>query len=283
MNRTIATGLATLTLALGAWSSQAEAQGTAGHSGVRDRAHMFSADAVKKADTALEALRGQTRWQVVIETVDSLDGKTAQQAALENAKELKVHGLYVLIAKKEHKVELEPSDSARKVFSVESRRGIVDAFTTAFKAKEFDKGLLDAVALIRKDAGATAEVKPAPTPPSAPQVKKAVLPPITLKPTPPPPTLPKPPAVPAVPAAQIEAGNGGSIMTLVIVGVVVLFLVWVVSRIFRRPVAMQQPPSNAMMGAGYGPRPAPGQPVGNPPQPGYAPQPGYGPPPPGDG
>ena len=121
MNRTIATGLAALTLLLGLGSFGARAQ-TAGHAGVRDHAHMFSPEAVKKADTALEALRGQTRWQVVVETVDSLDGKTARQAATDNIKELKVHGLYVLIAKKEHHVELEPSDSGRgRSFRPESR------------------------------------------------------------------------------------------------------------------------------------------------------------------
>ena len=75
MYRTIATGLAALTLVFGLGSSVPST--TAGHSGVRDHAHMFSAEAIKKADTALGKLRGQTRWQVVVETVDSLEGKTA--------------------------------------------------------------------------------------------------------------------------------------------------------------------------------------------------------------
>ena len=50
-------------------------------------------------------------------------------------------------------------------------------------------------------------------------------------------------------------------MRLVIVGAVVVFLLWIVARMFRRPAIIQQPPSNTMMGGGgggnYGPRPTP--------------------------
>ena len=77
---------------------------------------MFSPEAVKKADAQLENLRSLKHWQVIIETVESISGgRTIDQAVLENAKELQVHGLYVLIDKKDKKLRVEPSNTARKV------------------------------------------------------------------------------------------------------------------------------------------------------------------------
>ena len=53
--------------------------------GVRDHAKLFSPEAARKADEALQALRRDHRWQVVIETVDSLDGASARERAVARA------------------------------------------------------------------------------------------------------------------------------------------------------------------------------------------------------
>ena len=121
-------------------------------SGVRDRAGMFSADAVKTADREIEAIRRESHWQVAIETVPSLEGKPIAAVAVENARSLNIHGLYVLIAKAEHKVYVEPSPSAEKVFTKAKIKAIVDAIEGPFRSKDFDKGLLNAAAEIRKGA-----------------------------------------------------------------------------------------------------------------------------------
>ena len=116
---------------------------------VRDHAKLFSAGAVEKADESLLAVARETRWRVVIETVESLDGKGAAERAVANAKALDLHGLYVLIAKKEHKIAVEPSHSAEPTFPKAKDAELRDTLVADFKAKHFDQGLLDLVAKIR--------------------------------------------------------------------------------------------------------------------------------------
>ena len=81
--------------------------------GVRDNARMFSAGAVRTADQALSAILRDQRLQVVIETVDSLKGRPIDGLAVAHARELQVRGLYILIAKRDRKLWVEPSKSAR--------------------------------------------------------------------------------------------------------------------------------------------------------------------------
>ena len=235
---------------------------------------MFSAEAVKKADTALENLRGQTKWQVVIETVDSLDGRDIDKVKIENAKELNIHGVYILINKEKHGIRVVPSESAQKVFSKEADKAVYQALVDAFKARDYDKGLLGAVALLRKDAGLTPDLKTVAEPPPAPDTtQKAVA------------AIPPPKGKIEEPPPAEVATSGGGVMILVIVGLGILFVLFMISRIFRRPQVMQQGyPPNAMMGGGSAPRPNPGPNPGYP-QPGYGPQTGYGygPPPPRQG
>ncbi|MFO0960398.1 MAG: TPM domain-containing protein [Isosphaeraceae bacterium] len=123
--------------------------------GVRDRANLFSKGAISEAHDRLKKVYDQTKMQVAIETVDSLDGKTAQALATSNAKALKVHGLYVLLAKKEHKIAAEPSDQTRNVFTSARCEAIVKAFADGLRADKADEGLSNAVAAIIRDTGAS--------------------------------------------------------------------------------------------------------------------------------
>ena len=70
---------------------------------------MFGAEAVREADRAIDELHRKHRWEVVVQTIDSLEGKDIKDRALEEARALKVHGLLVLIAKRDHKVWIEPA------------------------------------------------------------------------------------------------------------------------------------------------------------------------------
>ncbi|GAC1469632.1 MAG: hypothetical protein NVSMB9_13630 [Isosphaeraceae bacterium] len=277
--------------------------------GVRDQAKMFSAGAVQKADETLEAIRGRTKWGVLIETVDSLGGKSPHDAAIANARKLQVHGLYVLIAKNDRKLYAEPSKSATKTFTPEKIRAIDDAITSAFKAKDFDKGLLDAVEAIRHDTegslsenDATSRKTKIEAPLASASLPKA--------------STPRPPAAPAAPSpapspspVPIPVENvkkeGSVLPFLLMVGGGLLLGLWLISKVFRRPQPQQQPyPPNAMAGSGGGYAPGPGYAPGagagypaSPPAgqpgvpPGYAPRPGpaqapgygYAPPPPGYG
>ncbi len=67
---------------------------------------------------------------------------------------MKIHGLYILIAKKERTLWAEPSDSARPVFTKARIQSLTGELEKAFKAKDFDGGLLAAVDEIRKNGAA---------------------------------------------------------------------------------------------------------------------------------
>ncbi|MDR3637062.1 MAG: TPM domain-containing protein [Isosphaeraceae bacterium] len=263
--------------------------------GVRDSAKMFSADAVKKANESLAALRRKSRWQVVVETVDSLKGQTPAERAIANGKAMNVHGLSIVISKGDHRLTVEPSDSARKTFTKAKTEAIAETIERDFKAKEYDKGLLDAVAAIESDVASnvvatSTPALPASAAPPAPPLKPVA----AAKPVEPPSAIPPTVIAQPVPAAD---GNGTSKLPMIVIAVVgVLFLFWIVSMARRRrepvppPQGWQQPPQPQPGYAPQGPRPGPpgylppGPPApGYAPGPGYGPAPGYGPPPPQHG
>jgi hypothetical protein len=255
---------------------------------VRDRAGMFSKKAVAEADRFLRDIERDSGWQVIIETVPSLDGKPIEQRALANAKALKVHGLYILISKDDHKLWVEPSRSAEEVFTKPKVHSLVRRMEAAFHARDFDEGLSRAVGEIRDD------IKRAPslTDPDVvkePVPEKAAGPPPFLKPV-------------VVPPEETKSGppigsgkSTPSLRGLLFVCGGVLVALWLIGKLFRGKarnagdVASMNPgapiPSTPPM-PGPGPvRPAgpqqaprPGPPPGYGGQPGYGPAPGSGPP-----
>jgi uncharacterized membrane protein YgcG len=251
--------------------------------GVRDSAGLFSAEALAKADEALDALRQKTHLGAAVETVESLKGRAPAEAASAGARNLQVHGLYVLISKTDKKVYAEPSLSTKSAFSHERIKAVDDAISSAFKAGEFDRGLNDAVAAIQKaaEAAPATAVASAPPPP-----KPAVVPTPVTKPA----AAPAPHAENPTPAPPAE--DFGWVLPVLLLGggglLALLVGLWFLKKLFGGSSTPQQQP-------GYGPGyPAAGQapPAGYAPRPGYAPQPpapppgyGYGPqaPPPGYG
>lgn len=112
---------------------------------IRDSAGIFSENAVRQAKTDLDRLEQATKVTTLIETVDSLNGKTIANASLERARASGINGIYILISKGEHKLEARDS---KKFLGEPGRRSIVDAFTTGFKAGNFDDGLTQGVQAI---------------------------------------------------------------------------------------------------------------------------------------
>jgi uncharacterized membrane protein YgcG len=233
--------------------------------GVRDHARMFSPEAVREADEALEAIRRKTPWGVVIETVETLGGKPLREAAVDNARAAQVHGLYVLIAKKEHKIYAEPSESAAKVFTREKVRKLEDVVSADFKEKAFDKGLRDAVVALRDDVAETPSAAASNPRPLAPARQAA----------------PAGAGVPG-PPSPVDPGvlkpAGWSTPMILLGGGALLVALWLIFRRPRSPQPESQPqplPPHATGGGGSAPQPAPGTGYSPPPQPGVAP--GYGP------
>jgi uncharacterized membrane protein YgcG len=261
--------------------------------GVRDHAKMFSSDAIRKADDSLRAIRKSSRMSVVIETVDSLNGKPAKDVAKEHASAMNLHGLYILISKGDRHNEILPSRSAENVFTKQRVAELNNALSAGFRARDFDRGLLSAVDEIRKDAGPTSAVADKPSS-LMPEPTRTSVPPVAVV-TPEPKraaesnkeslpapvrTVPLPPAPGNAPQEAPEEKKAMSFLPVLIVGGLgVLFLIWLVSKAFkgsRQPVGppqtnWQNPPGGPQSYAPQPPRPVP-------PQGGYGPGPGYGPP-----
>ncbi len=149
--------------------------------GVRDGAKMFSSSAVIKADELLLKLHHDANSQVLIQTVDSLEGQNLNLRAENLARSSNLRGLLILIAKKEQKLYLLASKSAESVFTKDKRAAIQKTIEIGFRAKEFDKALIEAAEqardIVRPMANqpkptatvATAPKDVVPTPPSPPE------------------------------------------------------------------------------------------------------------------
>jgi glc operon protein GlcG len=117
-------------------------------SDVRDTAGFFSTEAIYEARRELRRRESETGASVVVETIDSLEGDPAEAAAMNRARRSGIRGLFVLIARKEHKIEVLASREYRDVLTDARREKILTAFTEAFRRKDLDEGLKRGVAAI---------------------------------------------------------------------------------------------------------------------------------------
>jgi uncharacterized membrane protein YeaQ/YmgE (transglycosylase-associated protein family) len=144
---------------------------------VRDRAEMFSTEAVKKAEAQLTRLERATRVPVVIETIDKVPGldRNASSAekheainalAVRRDNALKDEGIYFLISKDDR---LNSSILVRERFATllpeAKRERIGREFLEGFKKHDFDGGLMRGVQAIEQAlAGASVGHKAAQAP-----------------------------------------------------------------------------------------------------------------------
>ncbi len=147
MNRIIPSLLAVCALALAVPPASVRAEGA----GVRNGAKLFSTTAVAAAERTLRAIEAEApgKWQIRVETVETLDGKPAPEAAAALAEKYGLKGIVVLVAQKEKHVQIAPSKSAEAEFPKSEDARIIGALTKAFKEKDYDRGLRDAVAEIK--------------------------------------------------------------------------------------------------------------------------------------
>ena len=108
---------------------------------IRDDAGLFSADAVRQAQSRLDKLEQDTKVPVTIETIDSLDGRNIDDVLPEHAKKNRAKGLYVLIAKKEAKIEVESHREYSKALTKARNQEVRNAFIEEFKKRDFNAGL----------------------------------------------------------------------------------------------------------------------------------------------
>jgi len=128
--------------------------GPAAASSIRDDAGLFTPDAVRDAEAKLSQIERETGVTTTIETIESLEGRSPDSVAEEHARRSDTQGIYVLIPKKEHKVEVLSSPFYAKAIGRTQRLEVRDAFVKSFRKNDFDAGLKDAVETIGPVAAA---------------------------------------------------------------------------------------------------------------------------------
>ncbi len=118
-------------------------------SDLKDKAGLFSPDAVRKAQSELDRIEVEFNVPVTLETVTTLDGEPIREVATRHAKAAEAHGLYFVIAKKEHNIFGEPSRGYQKYFSRDRIAAIDKSFTADFREGNYDAGLDKGLAKIR--------------------------------------------------------------------------------------------------------------------------------------
>ncbi len=138
--------------------------------GVTDKVGMFSPEAIVAADEELLSLNHDTSWQVVVETVGSLGGRTALELAEAEAQAAGIQGVFVLIARDDRKLAILPIGPAQQVFTKEKVADLVETLSADLKAGKADQGLKDVSAGLRK-IGAPNGNKPSTALGEAPKAK----------------------------------------------------------------------------------------------------------------
>jgi glc operon protein GlcG len=117
---------------------------------IRDRAGLFGADEIATAKRELERVARQSGASIVIETVDSLEGEPADRFAVNLARRSGIRGIFILVARKEHKLEVLGSGRSRDILTDAHRREIIEGFSQGFRRNDANDGLRRGVAELAK-------------------------------------------------------------------------------------------------------------------------------------
>jgi len=240
-----------------AWGAVAE---------VKDTAHFFSSDAIAKATKVLAEIQKKYHQDVLIETLPTLPADKAEafskmsdrqkavfwkSLAEEHYKAAKLQGIYALICKSPGHVHIVVGEeTAKRDFHSNDRIHLTDLLISAFEAKDFDRGLIDAVEFVDNRIGENVSEasRPAEALPQGIQKGVDIIGPTVQK---------------IGPAVQGASGMG---WLLILIIVVVGF--WILRAIFRGIFHM--------LGGGGPRRYPPGPGGGGYAGPGYGGGPGYG-------
>jgi uncharacterized protein GlcG (DUF336 family) len=117
-------------------------------SDVIDEPGLFDPSAVDAARQDLRRIERDTNLATVIQTVASLKGKPINDVAAMAAGKSGIHGVFVLIAKNEHKIEVLVSSKFRDILTEPRRELIRAGFIEGFRRRDFNEGLKHGVAAI---------------------------------------------------------------------------------------------------------------------------------------
>ncbi len=134
---------------------KAAAEGGKAASGVRNGAQLFKAEVVGQVSQELERLERDLHVATFIETIESLKGEPAGEVAARLARKNAFEGIFILIAKEEHKIEVLVSPSLENALPRRGRALINSAFVPGFRQRDYDAGLKAAVTAIREQLAST--------------------------------------------------------------------------------------------------------------------------------
>jgi uncharacterized protein GlcG (DUF336 family)/uncharacterized membrane protein YgcG len=120
-------------------------------SDVRDTAGLFSANTVRSARESLEKIEKSTGVPVLVETIETLRGETIDEAAARYARRSGTQGVFILIARKESKIEVLASRRYAETLPRPARTNVRSAFIEAFRSANFDAGLLRGIAALESE------------------------------------------------------------------------------------------------------------------------------------
>ena len=153
---------------------------------VIDGGMFFSEEAVSEADDIIRSIRQAFGRDVVVETYaavpDDLKDDLARDGRdkfYENwlnrrARQLGVRGVFVLMTREPGRVQVGVDRPTRvRAFTLADRESLREIFATAFRARQFDQGLLDGLRFIQDRMRENTAGEPKPTVPVLTAMKRA--------------------------------------------------------------------------------------------------------------
>lgn len=137
-------------LGLASVAPSARAQESRSGARISDAAHMFDPLLLDDMTDRLQAASRSASVPILIETIDSLHGRTVKETALERARRSGGQGIYVLLAKTDRRIDVLVSDRFRDTVNESARQTIQDAFIDGLHNKGPDEGLRLGVAALRQ-------------------------------------------------------------------------------------------------------------------------------------
>jgi len=123
---------------------------------VRDTAGLFGAGAIAAAERRLRAIENETGVATRIETIATVKGELIDDLTGRLARQSGIQGIFVLIARKESKIEVLVSHRYSEALTRSRVDTIRSAFIEGFRRQEFNEGLQRGVNSIQEVVGAAA-------------------------------------------------------------------------------------------------------------------------------
>jgi hypothetical protein len=128
---------------------------------IKDEGKFFSAEMVDKANKKIKEIYSATKKDLVIETYPGIPegkklpedknkiGEFFAEWAKARSAELGVNGVYVLICKSPHRLQIQPdAATGKRAFTAKDRERMQQKMIAAFKESKFDVGLKEGIDVV---------------------------------------------------------------------------------------------------------------------------------------